>query len=381
MSRSPYEVERGMIGAAATIWLVVSVKTFVPAPVSPIAAPPAEPVAVHDDDGFDDVGLMVADPCGQDPLEIGPACADRRQIYIDYDALGIDQMLGGEVISYDYDEVTRAVAYDDFGSEPEISLAVRLIVSEVGADRLITSRNGLLEGIGILYTVDNRMDPTVFNVENRPNAPTFPGCGVGATFAECANASQYLGMSTWRATDPQRHYDADVLAAAVDVAVTAWWLQEHHYVADITEGATNYVHRCGGAAYGMVTGHCDAHIGNSARDDVPGANPFTGPIVFKGPVTWSERQGFYPIRECHRFDYDPWFDLAAVPDEDDALADAEGAGDDLALRWVLVPRAATFEPNPIASDSPEVTLVNGVGPVQDGDVLDRLASWQATGRW
>lgn len=388
MPRPPYEVERGLIGAAAAIWLVSSVHIAPPVVAPPVPVPVVQPVArpappVDPADG-DDVGLMVADPCRVDPLDpLDPAapCADRREIFVDYDALGIDGQLGGEWIAYDYAEVTRPLAYRELESEPEISLAVRLILSEVGADRLITSRNALLEGIGILYTVDNRMDANVYNVQNMPNAPWFPGCGANATFAACANASQYLGMSTWRALDPERHYDPDVLGPAIDVAVLAWWLQEHHYVDDITEGATNYVHRCGGAAYGMTTPHCDAHVGNSSRDDVRGANPFTGPIVFKGPVVWSEHQGFYPLRESHRFDYDPWFDLVAVPDESDALAGADGTAANLALRWSLVERAPTFQPDPVAADASEVALVDALGPIRERAALDRLASWQATGRW
>lgn len=362
-----------VVGATvvASFLAVVPLPVPVPAHVEP-PIPPWVPV-----EAFDDAGLMVADPCDEG------RCMDARSVFVDYEALGVDGMRGGEWITYDYAEVVRPVTVRELADEPEISLAVRLIISESGADRMLTSRQSLLEAVGILYTVDNRLDAAVYNVENQPFAPAFPGCGPGGTFYSCSNAQQYLGMATWRALAPERHYDPDVLAAAVDLAVMAWWLEEHRFLPDVTEGATNYVHRCGGAAYGMSTPHCDAHMG-APQGDVRGANPFTGPIVFKGPTVWYRAMGVYGIGETHRFEYDPWWTLEAVPDTSDALADAAPdapRSSDVALKFALVPHAPRFDVDPMAADASGFDAIDAFGAPADPAVLERLASWAAYGRW
>lgn len=260
----------------------------------------------------DDAALLNEDGC------IGDApCPFAREVFVDYAAYGVSSSVGGEWITYDFDAVTRPLTPAQLLEESELSLAVRLIVSEVGADRLLLNRNGVLEAIGILYTVDNRLDPLVYNVEDRPEAPVFPGCGPSGRFATCANAEQYLGMGTWRALNPASRYDEQVLEAAVDLAVIAWWLQERGDVDDFTRGATSYVHRCGAAGYGEPTTACDAHLGRPAGD-VPGADPHTGPTVFKAPGAWVASRGVYALVESRQIEYDPWY----APDAGDALADA-----------------------------------------------------------
>lgn len=369
------DVQKAGLVVGAT--LVASFLAVVPIPVPPVAHVEPPPAPWVPSEPYDDVGLMVADPCD------AARCADARSVFVDYDALGIEGMRGGEWVTYDYAEVVRPITTRDLATEPEISLAVRLIISESGADRMLTSRQSLLEAVGILYTVDNRLDRTVYDVENQLWAPAFPGCGPGGTFYSCANAQQYLGMATWRALDPERNYDPDVLASAVDLAVTAWWLEEHRFVPDVTEGATNYVHRCGGAAYGMSTPHCDGHMG-TPQGDVRGANPFTGPIVFKGPTVWYRAMGVYGIGETHRFEYDPWWSLEKVPDTSDALADAAvelPTTSDVALKFALLPRAPRFDVDPTAADASGLDAIDAFGPVTDPVVLERLASWAAYGRW
>ncbi|MCB9760211.1 MAG: hypothetical protein H6739_10285 [Alphaproteobacteria bacterium] len=236
-------------------------------------------------------------------------CLARRWILVDHGRLGLPGLTGQRWVSYDYDEVTRSVPYEEFEGESELSLAVRLIISEVGADRLIFTAGGLREAIGILYSVDNRLavDPAV--------GPVFPGCGPGGTFVTCANAVEYLGMDTWRAEDPSTRYRADMLIAAVDLAVVAWHLQEERLVADFTQGATSYVHRCGGTAYGLTTWHCDGTRRMGIRD-VPGARPHEGPLVFKIPH-WSETRRRWRMDEAHIIHYRPLGDrpgpaLAAI---------------------------------------------------------------------
>lgn len=266
---------------------------------------------------------LLVDPCEPGPIgaPADPSCASKRHVFVDYSALGVDRP-GGEWITYDFEEVTRPVLPHDLPRESELSLAVRLIISEVGADRLLANATGFDEAVGILYTVDNRLDPLVYNPENRPEAPVFPGCGPEGTWGTCANPEQYLGMATWRALDPSSRYPAELLAAAVDKAVVAWFLQDKRLVPDITGGATNYVHRCGGAAYGEPTWRCDGHLGRPDRD-IPGGEPFTGPIVFKAPTTFLERFGFYGLYESMRLDYRVSSDAIDVLGADgDAIADA-----------------------------------------------------------
>ena len=261
--------------------------------------------------------VLELDPC----LGAAPGrgeCAGHREVFVDHAAL-LGQP-GGVLLGYDFEAVTRSLGVEELQDEGELSLAVRLIVSEVGADRLLDNRLGLGEAVGILFTVANRLDPQISNPLNHPRAPRFPGCGPGGAFETCANAAQYLGMSTSRALRPAERYPPHILEPAVDVAVLAWHLVHAGLVGDPTDGATNYVHRCGGVAYGRPTWACDAHFGGARRDDVRGANPFTGPLVFKAPTVSLPHKGFYGLRESLIIDYAP-------AEVDAALAEAAGADD------------------------------------------------------
>ncbi|MCB9746119.1 MAG: hypothetical protein H6740_26320 [Alphaproteobacteria bacterium] len=296
--------------------LAAAVSFFAPADAPP---PPVEP------------------PAEVQPLTPQEICADdaeclaRRWLLVDFAELGVEGLSGQRWLSYDYDEVTRAVPYTEFEGESELSLAVRLLISEVGADRLLMNQLGLMEAIGILYTVDNRLNPFTSNPARFARFNSFPGCGPYGDFATCTTAIEYIGMDTWRAVDPSSRYPAAMLQSAVDLAVVAWHLQEEGLVADPTGRATSYVHRCGGAAYGMTTWHCDGSWAQGIRD-VPGANPVTGPIVFKRP----ERKGHrvaYRMVESVQIDYVPLesgqLNLAMVAidplirESDDALVQAD----------------------------------------------------------
>ncbi len=254
----------------------------------PIAySPPPPRPFIHDDDAerLEDFGCAAGQDCRDFFVDLAPL--DRPD---------------GVWLSYDYAEVTAPRTAAALAEESELSLAVRLIISEVGADRMLQSDLALMESIGILYTVDNRLDPVAYNPENRPDAPVFPGCGPDGSFYTCTNPQQYLGMATWRALDPAAHYSPEMLEDAVDLAVLAWYLQERGLVSDPTGQATNYVHRCGGDAYGLPTWRCDAHLGHPARD-IPNANPHTGPIVFKAPARYLERRGYYVVEISRFIDY------------------------------------------------------------------------------
>jgi hypothetical protein len=255
--------------------------------------------------------------------------ASFREVFVDYDALGAAGKAGGEWLTYDLHELTRPLTQEELWEESELSVAVRLIISEVGADRLLVNRLGLLEAVGILYTVQNRLDDERTNPLGMPHAPEFPGCGPTGDFKTCSNAQQYLGMATWRALDPTRRYPDAMLAAAVDLSVLAWWLQRSALVPDPTGGATSYVHRCGGEGYGLPTYSCDGTTGYGRRsDDVRGADPHTGPLVFRAQEAWLGRRGFYSQYQSRWVDYVPrlgsrdfrWLDRLARAGRLDASA-------------------------------------------------------------
>lgn len=211
------------------------------------------------------------------------------------------QRPGADALVYSVHEVLQPVVRDDLSYESELSVAVRLVLSEVGPERLVANAFGLEEAVGILETVRNRLDPARSNPSDIEGAPTFPGCGVDGEFRSCADPDEYLGLKTWRALRPEQTADPEIVAAATDLAVTAWWLVDNG-LTDVSEGATSYVHRCGGAAYGHPTWRCDAHMGRPARD-IPGADPYAGPVLFKGPDAFDERRGFYQLSPTAWVDY------------------------------------------------------------------------------
>lgn len=237
-----------------------------------------------------DVALTPEQFCEGDP-----DCLRQRWLLVDLDAIGIPSLHGRRWIGYDYDEVTRPVSYELFGTESELSLAVRLILSEVGADRMVVNTHALYEAVGILYTVDNRLDPVTSNPAGFEGQRPFPGCGPGGSFASCTNAREYLGMRTWRAENPAARYRDALLEQAVDLAVLAWTFQQEGLIPDFTFGATSYVHRCGGAAYGKATWYCDGTRKRGIRD-YRGAEAHTGPILFRKPT---------PIEGRHRYSFEP----------------------------------------------------------------------------
>ena len=240
-----------------------------------------------------------------DCLGLG-SCEERRVVDVPLE-LRVEHELP-ESFSYDYAEVTEEVAVGDLTQIHDLSLSVRLILGEVGADRILLNRYGPIEAFGILQTVDNRRNPLVYNPLNESQAPTYPGCDVGKTRGHCAPPSEYLGLASRRALRPGTVYVPEVLEEAVDRAALVWWLKEKGWGQDPTGGATSFVHRCGGEAYGATTGHCDGRISESG-EDTPGAEPTTGPLVFKGPKRWIEERGVYTLGVTAWVDHDPWWPL------------------------------------------------------------------------
>lgn len=190
---------------------------------------------------------------------------------------------------------------------PAWLVATRLVLGEVGNGRLAKGRWGTVEAVGVLQTVFNRLDEDTWNPLGIPNLGGFPGCDaphddLDAAFVSCAEPAQYFGLTKARGLRPARYgRDATVLEA-VDRAVAAWVLARHVRVDDLTGGATMYVHRCGGLAYGDSTPHCDR---DPTTPDTRGANPHTGPIVFKRPIDFHPTRRFYTVTLSAVVDYEP----------------------------------------------------------------------------
>lgn len=225
-----------------------------------------------------------------------PPCEVERRIAVDPDGPGGEPPV---MVAYDHAEVTRRVRLAKMGQESDLSVAVRLLLGEVGPERLLINEHAREESLAVLSTVSNRLDPAAWNPEDKPARP-WPGCEQGASFAGCARPDQYLGLRAWRALHPAEHVPEDQLLPAVEASVRAWWLLATGAAEDPTGGATSFVHRCGGAAYGQPTTACDG-VGD---DDVEGAEPSTGPVVFRGPQAWDEDEGRYRMWRRHQVEFE-----------------------------------------------------------------------------
>jgi hypothetical protein len=203
-----------------------------------------------------------------------------------------------EPIAYDYTEVTRSIELSQMAHESDVSIAVRLLLGEVGPSRLVNNENGFEEAVGILDSVKNRMDPAAYNPEGKARFRGFPGCGPEGSLQACVNPRQYLGIQSVRALRPTHRIRPEILEAAVDRAVLAWWLVETGTARGVSNGATSFVHRCGGTAYGLTTDYCDGR-----GKDMAGAQGTTGPLVLKGPGEFLPSRGHYALVERAKVDY------------------------------------------------------------------------------
>jgi hypothetical protein len=203
-----------------------------------------------------------------------------------------------ETVAYDYREVTRTIAPAELAHESDLSIAVRLLLGEVGPSRLVESAHGMDEALAILDSIANRRDPAAYNPDGRARFAGFPGCGPEGTFATCANPEQYLGLRGKRALQPTKRVRPELLEAAVDRAVLAYWLIETGEARGASKGATSFVHRCGGEAYGLSTDHCDG-----VGEDVAGAEPTKGPLVMRGPGRFLRHLGHYTLVDRAIVDY------------------------------------------------------------------------------
>ncbi len=204
-----------------------------------------------------------------------------------------------ETVVYDLRLATRSLRVEDVRHLPDWAIGVRLALGEVGHKRLLENRWGVLEAIGMLETIDNRMDPEVWNPQGVPGLRHWPGCGPRGSFATCASPHQYMGLRQPTALRPLAVSPTrDMALRAIDKAVEAWWVHDSGILDDITEGATSFVHRCGGELYGRSTRRC-------TRGAAPGTSPHTGPVAFKGPARFDKKKGFYRLQITRMVDYHP----------------------------------------------------------------------------
>ncbi|MCB9760709.1 MAG: hypothetical protein H6739_12780 [Alphaproteobacteria bacterium] len=202
-------------------------------------------------------------------------------------------------LSYDPDALTAPVTPSQLAAQGAESVAVRLVLSEVGAGRLLRNAHGLDEAVAVLQVVFNRLDPAVADPDGLAGYRPYPGCGAGAGFVDCANPRQFLGLATRRALRPAEAIPEALLLPALDRAVLAWRLVSEGGLDDPTGGATQFVHRCGGAAYGQPTTHCDEPVERAS-----GADPYGGPLVLLAPAGLHPR-GHYRLRPSAWVDYRP----------------------------------------------------------------------------
>jgi hypothetical protein len=182
--------------------------------------------------------------------------------------------------------------YENMSDE---DVAVRLLISEIGADRLVNNQNAVQEAVGILWTVRNRLDEETYNPEDAHNLQPYPGCGDDSTFKACMlghddGGYQFQGLGYSLGLDPVGYYlnEADYPNAvemvhnATEIALEAYDLATKGTADDPTGGAVAYLH------------YEDEQTGNTA----------TGPIVFFAPEALLEG-GYYRLDESSRIPYVP----------------------------------------------------------------------------
>lgn len=213
------------------------------------------------------------------------------------EALGVPEHTGALALCYKLAHVVGASSREGLSQLPPSALAVRLVLSEVGPDRLTGSALGLREAVSVLQVVNNRLNHGVADPLGIQGYRPYPGCGDDGDFNSCANPQQFLGLATRRAAAPQRHMNLS--PQAVDLAMLAWTLVTTEQLPDITNGATQFTHRCGGSAYGARTSACD-----EPGELVNGVQAHTGPMVLRAPASLHPR-GHYRLRVSAQVDYRP----------------------------------------------------------------------------
>jgi hypothetical protein len=239
-----------------------------------------------------------------EPVLVGPSGAARNVRSVTLDLEPFTGESRTRTLRYDVDAASAPLSVGDYPGQPSWVVAARLVLAEVGPGRLLHSENGVVEAVGVLQTLRNRLEPSVWNPEGVPGVRPWPGCGPSGTFHTCADVDQYRGLTQALALRPASVVrDPGDRARALDVAVAAWWLVFRADVPDVTGGATGFVHRCGGTAYGAPRSACDGVPAADGTPDVRGAAASTGPVWFRGPGAFLPREGRYATRTLRVFDY------------------------------------------------------------------------------
>jgi hypothetical protein len=276
---------------------------------------------------------------------------DGNLVETDLSYFGVEALNGEMWVEYDYEEVTRPLEWRENAEEQRAilreetnqSIAVRLLLGEIGADRIIQNANGMWESVAALQTIDHRItimtDPAMggnpdqlIDIDGNP-----PHWGSNwrneseHTFSAVATAEgQYYGLYSSRGIDPQRFYLAprsggkpplmtqDAFTHAVDLAAVAYELQSSGQIEDLTVGtlgelvgeprevgAVCYAHRCGPPGtpeYNLSIYYCDGKP--EPFSDKQGANPDIGPMALKAIIN-SNTSGGWIMQEILRIDYVP----------------------------------------------------------------------------
>jgi hypothetical protein len=191
-------------------------------------------------------------------------------------------------VQYPYQDYLLQTSGTEWANLSQAEVGFRLVLGEVGAERLLKNQYALAEGVGVVYTVYNRLNPAVYDPQEK-GVWAYAGCGPGGSFVSCATANiegdyQYDAMGTAAALDPRSvltsnpffgTYGEEKLAEAADVAFAAYYLAANQVVPDPTGGAVQFAHN----------------------------PPATGPAIFYAASVFDPEVGNYAPTESKRIPY------------------------------------------------------------------------------
>ncbi len=188
--------------------------------------------------------------------------------------MSISPQPGVVTFTYNKTQATRWVLdYADMYQTGETSVAIRVVLGEIHG-RILTNIHGMAEAIGILFTVQNRALSPAYN-----RCSNIRDCILYNTGGNI-QVGGFKGIRSPRAFDPlcqngdscQNAYGVtrkDQAIKAVDYAAIALKIVRNGLLADFTQGADSFVHRCGGNQYNQYSDNCKGN-----------PNESIGPLVF-----------------------------------------------------------------------------------------------------
>jgi hypothetical protein len=190
-------------------------------------------------------------------------------------------------ITYPYEDYLESISETEWSTLSQDEVGFRLVLGEVRAERLLKNRYALAEGVGITYTVQNRLNPDVYDPEEK-GVQTYAGCGPEGDFASCATGQrqdgyyEYNVMGALPALNPRSvldpnsvvynpffsTYGEEKFAEAADVAYAAYYLAANQIVPDPTGSAIEYMHESSiGSAVFFAPGEFLSDLGVYFRDE------------------------------------------------------------------------------------------------------------------